>query len=401
MSILALFDTDLALEWAGLLIRWTHVVAGICWIGSSFYFMALDAELKPNARLDARIRGEAWQVHGGGFYHMVKYTVAPEFMPHDLTWFKWEAYSTWIFGFLLLCVTYFAYPQMYLIDPDVADISSTMAVAIAALSLPFGYLIYDLLCRSPIGKNQSALAASGWVLLVAAIYGYTHVFGGRGAFVEIGALVGTIMAANVFVVIIPNQRKTVAALLAGQEPNAAWGKEAKQRSSHNNYLTLPVVFIMLSGHYAVTYMSQWNWIVLSCVFVAGFLVRTWFNVENTGQKADWKLWPAAGAAIVVALVLSVIGQPNALPLPDPKAAPVTFAEVDRIITERCRACHVLPMAPQGIVFETPQQIARLAPKIYTQAVRTRAMPLGNLTQITDDERTSLRTWIAAGARIDR
>ena len=193
MSVLALFDTDVALEWAGLLIRWTHVVAGICWIGSSFYFMALDAELKPNARLDARIRGEAWQVHGGGFYHMVKYTVAPEFMPRDLTWFKWEAYSTWIFGFLLLCVTYFAYPRMYLIDPDVADISSTMAVAIAALSLPLGYLIYDLLCRSPIGQNQPALAASGFVLLVAAIYATTHVFGGRGAFVEIGALVGTIV----------------------------------------------------------------------------------------------------------------------------------------------------------------------------------------------------------------
>jgi uncharacterized membrane protein len=401
MHALALFDTDLALEWAALLVRWTHVIAGICWIGSSFYFMALDAELKPNARLDVRVRGEAWQVHGGGFYHMQKYTLAPEFMPHDLTWFKWEAYSTWIFGFALLCLTYFASPSMYLIDPDVADISTTMAVAIGALSLPAGWFVYDLLCRSPIGHHQGRLAACGWVLLVGAIYGYTHVFGGRGAFIETGALVGTIMVANVFAIIMPNQRKTVAALLAGEAPDPAWGKEAKQRSSHNNYLTLPVVFTMLSGHYAITFMTHWNWIVLSCVFVAGFLVRRWFNVRNAGEVPDWRLWPAAAVPIALAMVLSVLGQADALPTLDPKAPPVAFAEVDRIITERCRACHVLPQAPQGIVFDTPRDIARLAPKIYLQAVRTRAMPLGNATLITDEERLALRTWIASGAHTDR
>ena len=397
MSSLALIDTDMALEWAAMLARWVHVIAGICWIGSSFYFMALDAELKPNPRLDPRVKGEAWQVHGGGFYHMQKFTVAPEFMPKELTWFKWESYSTWIFGFLLLCLTYFSHASIYLIDPEVADISPMLAVAIGVGSLAAGWLIYTGLCRSPVGKRQGALALSGFVLLMATIYFYTHIFSGRGAFILIGALVGSIMVGNVFFIIIPNQRKTVAALIAGQTPNAIWGYEAKQRSTHNNYLTLPVIFIMLSGHYAITYQSQWAWIVLSCVFVGGFLIRHWYNIGNAGGAPDWKLWPAAGVFIVAALLLSVLGQKDLLPAFDPKAPKVEFAEVQRIVNERCRVCHTAPSAPQGVVFDTTRQIAALAPKIYLQAVRTRAMPLGNATQITDDERQTLRDWVAQGA----
>jgi len=401
MSMLALFDTDMALEWAGMLARWVHVIAGICWIGSSFYFMALDAELKPNPRLDPRVKGEAWQVHGGGFYHMQKFTVVPEFMPKELTWFKWEAYSTWIFGFLLLCLTYFTHASTYLIDPEVADISPVLAVAVGAGSLALGWLVYTGLCRSPIGKDQGKLALAGFVLLVAIIYGYTHFFSGRGAFILIGALVGSIMVGNVFFIIMPNQRKTVAALLKGDVPDAAWGKEAKQRSTHNNYLTLPVVFIMLSGHYAITYQTRWAWIVISCVFVAGFLVRHWFNVHNAGGTPDWKLWPASAAFILVGLTLAVLGLKDVLPAYDPAAPKVEFAEVERIINERCRVCHVAPSAPQGVVFENARQIRALAPKIYLQAVKTRAMPLGNATQITDDERQSLRDWVAQGAPIGK
>ena len=397
MSMLALFDTDMALEWAGMLARWVHVIAGICWIGSSFYFMALDAELKPNPRLDPRVKGEAWQVHGGGFYHMQKFTVVPEFMPKELTWFKWEAYSTWIFGFLLLCLTYFTHASTYLIDPEVADISPVLAVAMGAGSLALGWLVYTGLCRSPIGKDQGKLALAGFVLLVAVIYAYTHVFSGRGAFILIGALVGSVMVGNVFFIIMPNQRKTVAALMKGDVPDAAWGKEAKQRSTHNNYLTLPVVFIMLSGHYAITYQTRWAWIVISCVFVAGFLVRHWFNVHNAGGTPDWKLWPASAAFILVGLTLAVLGLKDVLPAYDPAAPKVEFAEVERIINERCRVCHVAPSAPQGVVFENARQIQALAPKIYLQAVKTRAMPLGNATQITDDERQTLRDWVAQGA----
>ena len=397
MSMLALFDTDMALEWAGMLARWVHVIAGICWIGSSFYFMALDAELKPNPRLDPRVKGEAWQVHGGGFYHMQKFTVVPEFMPKELTWFKWEAYSTWIFGFLLLCLTYFTHASTYLIDPEVADISPVLAVAMGAGSLALGWLVYTGLCRSPIGKDQGRLALAGFVLLVAIIYGYTHVFSGRGAFILIGALVGSVMVGNVFFIIMPNQRKTVAALMKGEVPDAAWGKEAKQRSTHNNYLTLPVVVIMLSGHYAITYQTRWAWIVISCVFVAGFLVRHWFNVHNAGGTPDWKLWPASAAFILVGLTLAVLGLKDVLPAYDPAAPKVEFAEVERIINERCRVCHVAPSAPQGVVFENARQIQALAPKIYLQAVKTRAMPLGNATQITDDERQTLRDWVAQGA----
>jgi len=399
MSMLALFDTNMALEWAGMLARWVHVIAGICWIGSSFYFMALDAELKPNPRLDPRVKGEAWQVHGGGFYHMQKFTVVPEFMPKELTWFKWEAYSTWIFGFLLLCLTYFTHASTYLIDPEVADISPVLAVIVGAGSLALGWLVYTGLCRSPIGKDQGKLALAGFVLLVAIIYGYTHFFSGRGAFILIGALVGSVMVGNVFFIIMPNQRKTVAALLKGDVPDAAWGKEAKQRSTHNNYLTLPVVFIMLSGHYAITYQTRWAWIVISCVFVAGFLVRHWFNVHNAGGTPDWKLWPASAAFILVGLTLAVLGLKDVLPAYDPAAPKVEFAEVERIINERCRVCHVAPSAPQGVVFENARQIRALAPKIYLQAVKTRAMPLGNATQITDDERQTLRDWVAQGAPI--
>jgi uncharacterized membrane protein len=394
--------TDALLDWISLLVRWTHVIAGIAWIGSSFYFIALDAGLQANPRLDPRVKGEAWQVHGGGFYNIQKFSVAPEFMPERLTWFKWEAYSTWIFGFILLVLMYYCNPSVYLIDPAVLTIDPMHAVAAAAGSLVIGWLVYDLLCRSRLGQDTARLAASGFILLVIATFAYTHVFSGRGAFIQVGALVGTIMAANVLFIIIPNQRKTVAALLKGQEPDAAWGAQAKQRSVHNNYLTLPVVFTMLSNHYAFTYASRWNWLILACIFVASFLVRHWFNTMHTGARPDWRLWPAAAVPVLGAVGLSIAGQ-SSQPIASADAAAIRFADVQQIVDQRCHVCHAarpqfpgFAQAPKGIMFDTPAQIRQQAAQIMVQAVQTHTMPLGNVTRITDTERSTLGAWVQAG-----
>jgi uncharacterized membrane protein len=396
--------TDMLLDWVGLLVRWTHVIAGIAWIGSSFYFIALDAGLRSSPRLDPRVKGEAWQVHGGGFYNIQKFSVAPDFMPEHLTWFKWEAYSTWIFGFLLLVLMYYLNPSVYLIDTSVMTIDPTYAVELAAGSLVVGWVVYDLLCRSWFGRETGRLAVSGFVLLVAASFGYTHVFSGRGAFIQVGALVGSIMAANVLFIIIPNQRKTVAALLKGEEPDAAWGAQAKQRSVHNNYLTLPVVFTMLSNHYAFTFASRWNWLILACIFVASFLVRHWFNTMHSGARPDWRLWPAASVPVLGAVLLSIAGQSSG---PVAEAGTATFADVRVIVDQRCHVCHAarpqfpgFAEAPKGVMFDTPAEIKRQAPQILLQAVKTHTMPLNNITEITDDERSRLGAWIEAGSRLD-
>ncbi len=391
-------------DWLELILRWTHVVAGIAWIGSSFYFIALDASLTPNPRLDPRVKGEAWQVHGGGFYQIQKFTLAPEFLPAHLTWFKWEAYATWIFGFALLVLIYYLHADIYLIDTSVADLSPLTAVPIAAASLVAGWLIYDRLCRSPIGRDTARLAITGFLLLVLISFGYTHLFSGRGAFVQIGALVGSIMVGNVLMVIIPNQRRIVDALLAGRIPDPAWGEQGKQRSVHNNYLTLPVVFVMISNHYAFTYQTRWSWLILAGVFLAGFLVRHWFNIKHTGAVPPWWLWPAAAVPMLAAAALALPGQGGGA-VPADAGAPANFAEISRIITERCSVCHAarpsypgFDEAPKGVMLDTPQRIALLAPRIYAQAVLTRAMPLNNITNITEAERQAIAAWVAAGAK---
>ena len=385
-----------------MLIRWTHVIAGIAWIGSSFYFIALDLSLRHNPQLDPRVKGDTWQVHGGGFYQMQKFVVAPDFMPADLTWFKWEAYSTWIFGFILLCLTYYLNPTLYLIDPAVADLRPWDAVAIGIASLGFGWLAYDGLCRSWIGRETKRLALVGFALLVLVAYFYSRVFSGRGAFIHVGAFVGTIMVANVFLIIIPNQRKVVADLLAGREPPAWLGDQGKQRSVHNNYLTLPVVFTMISNHYAVVYSSKWNWLVLAAVFVGTFLIRHWYNIKHTGEKPDWRLWPAGAVPIALAIALTIWASPTPPALAS--AAPVKFAQVQQIVGERCHVCHAarpsfpgITEAPKGIRFDSPSQIAAQSSLIYAQAVATHTMPLGNATGITDGERAELGAWIANGA----
>ena len=386
-------------DWIALLLRWTHVVAGIAWIGSSFYFIALDAGLRKRDGLDEGVSGEAWQVHGGGFYRMQKYLVAPSFLPKELTWFKWEAYSTWIFGFALLVVVYYSQPRLYLVDPTVRDLSTGAAVLIALASFPIAWLVYDGLCRSPLGRNQGGLAAAGLVLLLAVIWGLTHLFGGRGAYMQIGALVGTIMVANVFFVIIPNQKTIIASLIAGETPDPRLGLQGKQRSLHNNYLTLPVVFLMISNHYPTISSGSMNWVVISGVFVVGFLVRHFFNLKHSG-RTEWWLFPAAGLVTVALIVVTLPRRQEVA------SAPVRFPQVERIVQARCQVCHSatprypgFDQAPKGVMFDTPAEIAIHAPQIYTQAVASKAMPLGNLTGITDEERKTLGMWIASGSRI--
>jgi uncharacterized membrane protein len=402
----SLIDWSMVLDWVGLVLRWTHVVAGIAWIGSSFYFIALDASLKPDPRLDRRVSGEAWQVHGGGFYQIQKYTVAPEFLPAHLTWFKWEAYATWIFGFGLLVLVYYANPEIYLIDTSVANITPYDAVPLAVASLVAGWFLYDALCRSWIGRETGRLAIAGFILLVLISYFDSRLFSGRAAFIQVGALVGSIMVGNVLLIIIPNQRKTVDALLAGRIPEAIWGDQAKQRSIHNNYLTLPVVFTMLSNHYSFTYQTKWNWLVLACIFIASFLVRHWFNKMHTGAAPDWWLWPAAAVPIMVAIVLTLVGQ-GAPPAAQAGATalPATLAEVQQIVGQRCQVCHSahprypgFAQAPKGIMFDTPEQITLLSQQIYAQAVKTQTMPLNNITHITPAERVALGAWIAGGSK---
>jgi uncharacterized membrane protein len=394
------------LDWVELAVRWTHVIAGITWIGSSFYFIALDASLKTPTRQHLLVKGEAWQVHGGGFYNIQKYLVAPSFLPKEVTWFKWEAYATWIFGFALLVLVYYMNPGVYLIDTAVLDISARDAVPLGIGSLVIGWFVYDLLCRSWVGQDTTRLAVVGFLLLVAVIFAFTNIFSGRGAFIQTGALIGSIMAGNVLIIIIPNQRKVVADLLAGHVPDPKYGIVAKQRSLHNNYLTLPVVFTMLSNHYAFTYQTRWNWAVLTAVFLAGFLIRHWFNVMHTGAKPDWRLWPAAAVPMAAAIALSILGQASA-PAPTADTGPATFADVAHIVDTRCHTCHAarpsypgFAQAPKGVKFDTSTQIALQSKQIFAQAVTTRAMPLNNITKITDAERQVIAAWVAGGAKVD-
>jgi len=388
-------------EWVSAILRWLHVIAGIAWIGSSFYFIHLDLSLKPRPGLPAGVKGDEWQVHGGGFYHMMKYLVAPAQMPDSLTWFKWEAYTTWLSGFSLLVVVYYLGADIFLIDKSVLDLTAFQAAGIAFVSLLISWLVYEGLCRSPLGRHEVALALVGYVYLVALTYGFTHVFSGLGAFTQIGALIGTIMVANVFVIIIPYQRKTVDAMLAGKEPDPVWGELGKQRSVHNNYLTLPVVFLMLSNHYPLMFATRYNWLIVAIVLVIGPVIRHFYNSRHEGKGNPWWTWGVAAAGMAAIAWLSSAGpatvKTGALP------ATPKFKQVSNIIVSRCSMCHAaepvwagIATAPKGVMLDSDEEIRRHARLIEIFAVRSQAMPPGNITEMTAQERLVLASWIAAG-----
>ena len=389
-------------ESASAFLRWLHVIAGIAWIGSSFYFIHLDLSLKARPGLPTGVKGDEWQVHGGGFYHMIKYVVAPAQMPDHLTWFKWEAYTTWLSGFALLVLVYYLGADLFLIDKSVLDMTVAQAAGIAFATLVAAWLIYEGLCRSPLGKHEVALALVGYVFLVALTYGFTHVFSGRGAFNQIGAIVGTIMVANVFIIIIPYQKKTVAAMIAGKQPDPRWGELGKQRSVHNNYLTLPVVFLMLSNHWPLFFATRFNWLIVAIVIAIGPVIRHFFNSRHAGKGNPWWTWAAAAVGVAAIVWLSAAGPRmaavSALP-PAPK-----FSEVSEIVLSRCSMCHAsepvwagIPAAPKGVLLDSDEQIRVHAPLIDIVAVRSDFMPPGNITEMTNQERLVLASWIAAGA----
>ncbi|MDB5509560.1 MAG: conserved rane protein of unknown function [Hyphomicrobiales bacterium] len=393
-------------EWANFLIRWVHVIAGIAWIGSSFYFVHLDLSLRKHDKLAAGVGGEAWQVHGGGFYNMVKYMVAPPHLPKELTWFKWEAYATWISGMAMLIVMYYAQADLYLIDRTVLDISPAAAVAISVAGLVLGWVVYDLMCKSPLGRNDALLGAVGFALLVALSYGFTKVFSGRGAYIQIGAMIGTIMVASVAMTIIPNQRKIVDSLLKGETPDPRLGAAGKQRSVHNNYLTLPVVFLMISNHYPLAFASRWNWLIVALVVVIGVTVRHFYNSRHAHKPSPWWTWAVAAAAFLAIVFLS--GQPlqkSAAATPADGVQKAAFADVQEIVISRCSMCHAaepvwdgVGVAPKGVMLETPEQIRQHARAIWLQAVATHAMPPGgNITELSDEDRSVLAAWVQAGA----
>jgi len=383
-------------EWLDLLVRWLHVVAAIAWIGSSFYFIALDNHLRPpkdEADAERGVGGEAWEIHGGGFYQVQKYTLAPKALPEPLHWFKWEAYTTWLSGFALLIVLYYVNASTYLIDKSVADLQPWEAIAISIGLIVAAWLVYDGLCRAI--SNDLVIAAALLVLVTLAAWGVSHLFSGRAEYIQIGAMLGTIMAANVFFVIIPAHWDLIRAKEAGREPDAAAALEAKRRSVHNNYLTLPVVFTMISNHFPITYGHSYSWLILVCLLVIGAWVRHFFNVRHTGRTAWWVPVTAVVGIAVIAVAIRPGGSSGGTAVP--------FTRAQAIVQERCVPCHSehptkVDSAPMGIVFDTPKQIAAQASLIEQVAVNTKVMPLGNQTGMTQAERDALGAWIRQGAK---
>lgn len=407
---------DLAIiwDWIGFAIRWVHVITAMAWIGASFYFIALDLGLRKVPHLPAGAFGEEWQVHGGGFYHIQKYLVAPENMPEHLIWHKWQSYSTWLSGAALLMVVYWAGAELYLIDPAKADLSVFQGILISAGSLTLGWLIYDFLCKSQLGNRPTVLMLLLFVLLVAMAWGYNQVFTGRAALLHLGAFTATIMTANVFFIIMPNQRIVVKDLQEGRTPDAKYGKIAKLRSTHNNYLTLPVIFLMLSNHYPLAFATEYNWLIAALVFLMGVTIRHYFNTRHaTGKGPHWT-WGVTALLFVAIMWLSTaplmqddIEAAEARALTETEqlfASAEGFDEVANIVPGRCAMCHArepfydgIHRAPKGLLLETPADIARAARQIYLQAGVTNAMPPANVSFMEEEERRKIMRWYRDGA----
>lgn len=403
----------LAIDWAEFALRWLHVITAIAWIGSSFYFIALDLGLRRHEGLPDLVHGEEWQVHGGGFYHIQKYLVAPPTLPAHLTWFKWESYATWLSGFALMVVVYYLGADIYLIDEETADLPLWGAIGLSLGVLAIGWVGYDRLCRSSLGDNPTALMICLYAILVALAYGLDHIFTGRAAFLHLGAVTATIMSFNVLMVIIPNQRIVVSDLTAGRTPDAKYGKIAKLRSTHNNYLTLPVIFFMLSNHYPLAYATDYSWIIASLVFLMGVTIRHYFNSKHARKAPPKWTWGATAALFLVIMALSIaplfspaperededISSLSLSPLELQLASAHEFEDVRDVVLGRCSMCHAsepfydgVRLPPKGVMLETDSQILQHAYSIITQSAISHAMPPANVSYMETDERRLLLRW---------
>lgn len=402
-----MYDIAILWSWTEFAVRWLHVITAIAWIGSSFYFIALDLGL--NRNIEGPADGEEWQVHGGGFYHIQKYLVAPETMPEHLTWFKWESYATWLSGAALLMIVYWVGGELYLIEPSKADLALWQGILISAASLSIGWLVYDFLCKSPLGERPTTLMVLLFVLLVVMSWGYHQIFTGRAALLHLGAFTATIMTANVFAIIMPNQRIVVDDLKAGRTPDPKYGKIAKLRSTHNNYLTLPVVFLMLSTHYPLSFATEHSWLIAALTFLMGVTIRHWFNSQHARSGSPHWTWAATVILFIIIAWLST-GALNDSDYDAAEARPLTqiearytnaahFEDAQDIVLGRCSMCHSrdpvwegIRWAPKGVYLETQNDIARYAKEIYLQAGLSHAMPPANITLIEAEERRMLIAW---------
>lgn len=405
-----MYDVAVLWAWTEFAVRWLHVITAIAWIGSSFYFIALDLGL--NRNIAGSADGEEWQVHGGGFYHIQKYLVAPDAMPEHLTWFKWESYATWLSGAALLMVVYWVGGELFLLDPTKSDLSLWQGILISAASLTIGWLVYDYLCKSPLGEQPTVLMLLLFVLLIVMSWGYTQIFTGRAALLHLGAFTATIMTANVFFIIMPNQRIVVADLKAGNAPDPKYGKIAKLRSTHNNYLTLPVIFLMLSNHYPLAFATEYNWLIAALVFLMGVTIRHYFNSMHARSGTPNWTW---GVTVVIFIVIAWLSSGGMLDsYEESEARALTpyenqFASVQEFdaafdtVTGNCSMCHArepswgnMQLPPKGVILETPADVARHAEVIYLQAGISQAMPPPNAIQMDREARKTLVAWVRAG-----
>ena len=395
------------LEWLEFAVRWVHIITAIAWIGSSFYFIALDLGLKKNSSLQYGVTGEEWQVHGGGFYNIQKYSIAPPNLPQDLIWFKWESYSTWLSGFFLLAIVYYGGADLYLIDTEIADINNFQAISISLGSILFGWIIYNSACKSPLGNNSNLLLILLFFFLLFLSWFYTSIFSGRAAFLHLGAITATLMTANVFFIIIPNQKIVVSDLKAGRNPDPKFGIIAKQRSTHNNYLTLPVIFFMLSNHYPLAFASELNWAIAPLVFLLGVSIRHYFNTYHATKKKLYWTWIITFIIFAVIIGLSSYKK-NSLSLSENVVDQERIYnleitdlnnEVHDIISARCTMCHARePLwdgflhPPKGFVVENKEDIKRYARQVYVQSAISKAMPPNNISYMEDIERFTIQYW---------
>lgn len=407
---------DLAVmwDWLGFAVRWLHVICAMAWIGSSFYFIALDLGLRKTPHLPVGAHGEEWQVHGGGFYHIQKYLIAPENMPDHLTWFKWESYFTWLSGAALLAIIYWVGGELYLIDQHKLDLQLWQGIVISAGSLAVGWVVYDFLCKSGISEKPTLLMVLLFILLVAMGWGYNQIFTGRAMMLHLGAFTATIMTANVFFIIMPNQRIVVADLKMDRVPDAKYGKIAKLRSTHNNYLTLPVVFLMLSNHYPLAFASEYNWVIAALVFLMGVTIRHYFNTKHAHNGNP--TWAILVSVLIFVCIMWVSTGPQAQKNDEDASlsmnktthkfvSAASFTDIMDIVPGRCSMCHArepfydgIYRAPKGIFLETPTDIVMAAKQIYLQAGLSTAMPPANVTWMEDSERQKIIKWYREAIR---